>query len=438
MNSSGPGPASAHGQWHLPVATGAVVLVLAAALGWWWSGGPQTPVPQPARGPAAVPVAVVAVQPAASASMAAAVVLTPASAAPGSRPDCRASEAPLARLRAGLVALLPGDAASSALLARYELASAELDRAGLAAHAAAVQRLRTSADPVQQAAGLFILSSPRLTGMEGCQGGDCSQALKRLDQAAVAPLAELATLARDTPSARVYGWAWNACSMARHKGWAPPACVGLNPQRWAQLAPDSAWPWLAQATQARLAGDVAGELGAMHRAAGATNWRSESGGLLRLLLAAQAPGQAAQVQRQTDLHALLTEVGALGMNLGGVGSYCGKPLDANRQQTCTAIAERLLTQADSLLHLGIGIGVAERSGWPAAKVAALRDESARLTQQSGTVDTVLSSVSSDPVTVCASLARMHQQIVQRAELGELGALRAQLGASQAPSAPAAR
>jgi len=323
-------------------------------------------------------------------------------------------------------------------MAQYESESAEFDRAGLAAHAAAVQRLRTSADPVQRAAGLFILSSARLTGMEGCQGDDCSQVLKRLEQAAVAPLAELAMLARDNASAQVYSWAWNACSMARYKGWAPPACEALNPQRWAQLAPDSAWPWLAQASQARLAGDVAGEVSAMHRAAGAANWRNESGGLLRLLLAVQAPGQSAQVQRQTDMHALMAELGSAGMGLGGLATFCGKAMDANRQQTCTTIAERLLTQADSLLHLGIGIGVAERSGWPAAKVTALRLERQQLTRQAADLGPLLSAIGPDPATACAGLARMHQEIVRRAELGELAALRAQLAASPAASAPAAR
>jgi len=219
---------------------------------------------------------------------------------------------------------------------------------------------------------VFILASPPACRAADCQGDDCAEAMKQLEQSGMAPLAELAALARETTSAQVYGWAGTACNTAQYKGWAPPGCVGLSTQRWAQLAPNSAWPWLAQATQARLAGDASGELNAMHRAGGAANWRSDSGSLLRLLLAAQPQGLQGLPRLNSELQALITDITALAINVPmGLDSFCGRSLDANRQQTCTVMADRLLSQADNLLHLGIGIAVAERAGLPGARSGGL-------------------------------------------------------------------
>lgn len=384
---------------------------------------------------APVPLASAVLVKPAVASPAVAVSATSASAiAPLAEGGCGASITPLAKLRAAVAAALPDDNALVALLARMESEEDTAQRAGAAAHAAAVQRLRASADPQQHAAGLFILASPRPAGPMDCHGGDCSQALKQLEQSGVAPLAELAALARETTSAQVYGWAWTACNTAQYKGWAPPGCVGLSTQRWAQLAPNSAWPWLAQATQARLAGDASGELNAMHRAGGAANWRSDSGSLLRLLLAAQPQGLQGLPRLNSELQALITDITALAINVPmGLGSFCGRSMDANRQQTCAAMADRLLSQADNLLHLGIGIAVAERAGLPAARTAASRQELDQLKKQTPDLDAVQAA---SAVTACAGMAQMRQYIARQATLGELGALRERLAASAlAASAP---
>ena len=396
----------------------AAVLLLA----WRWLFTPP-PVPGAAPGPVAAAARVV---PDAASAVAAGAGSAAAGAAPFADADCGVNITPLAKLRAAVSAALPDDSALAALLPRLEKEEDTAQRAGAAAHAAAVQSLRASADPVQHAAGLFILASPRPAGPLNCQGDDCAEAMKQLEQSGAAPLAELAALAGRTTSAEVYGWAWTACSMALHKVWAPAGCVGLSTQRWAQLAPDSAWPWLAQATQARLAGDVAGEVNAMHRAAGASNWRSDSGRLLRPLLAAQVQGLQGLPRLHSELQALLTDI-TLTINLPtGLGSYCGRAMDANRQQTCAVMADRLLSQADNLLHLSLGITLAERSGLPALRTAALRQEHEQLMKQSPGLEGVLAA---SAVTACAGMAQMRQHINRQAVLGELGALRERLAAS---------
>lgn len=425
-------PSRAPPRWR---AAGAVLLAgLLLAVVWLWPLQ-VAPVPGTVVAPASVAMLAVppAAWPAASAPMAGAAPAA-ASAQPGPEADCGASITPLAKLRAVLASALPDDSQLAALLARVENEEDTAQRAGAAAHAAAVQRLRASADPVQQAAGLYILASPRPAGPMNCQGDDCSEAMKQLEQSGVAPLAELAALARETTSAQVYGWAWSACNMALYKGWGPPGCVGLSPQRWAQLAPESAWPWLAQATQARQAGDVAGEVSAMHRAGGAANWRSDSGSLLRLLLAAQPQGLQGLPRLHSELQALMTDITTVAINVPmGLGSFCGRAMDANRQQTCAAMADRLLSQADNLLHLGLGIAVAERSGLPAARTAALRQERDLLMKQTPSLDAVQAT---NAVTACAGMAQMRQYIARQATLGELGVLRERLAASS-PVLPAA-
>lgn len=417
------------------VVGGAVVLVLGVLLGWWWlHGRVAVPAPQTAPPALAVLAAPGAAVPAASAPTAATVV-APAPVRSRAEPDCRVSEAPLAKLRAAVAALRPDDAASSALMARIEAEDRRADQAGMAAHRAAVATLRASADPLRRAAGLYAAMLGLPSEVPPCEDNKgCAEAIRRTGGAYTPGLAELATQARDGTSAQVYAWALHACGTARYQGWSPAACEGLSAQRWAQLAPQSAWPWLALADEARKAGDLSGEVGAMHRAAQATQWRSNSGELLRLLLAAQPPDQTPQVRLRSEARAVVIDSLASFSSQGsllGVSRHCSAHQDANRRQTCAAIADRLLGQADSLVLLAVAIGVSERSGVPAARIAAARDEAKQLPTLAVDWEPLLSA---SPATACEGLARASRYIASMAALGELGALREQLAAS----APAAR
>ena len=417
------------------VVGGAVVLVLGVLLGWWWlHGRAAVPAPQTAPPALAVLAAPGAAAPAASAPTAATVV-APAPVRSRAEPDCRVSEAPLAKLRAAVAALRPDDAASSALMARIEAEDRRADQAGMAAHRAAVATLRASADPLRRAAGLYAAMLGLPSEVPPCEDNKgCAEAIRRTGGAYTPGLAELATQARDGTSAQVYAWALHACGTARYQGWSPAACEGLSAQRWAQFAPQSAWPWLALADEARKAGDLSGEVGAMHRAAQAAQWRSNSGELLHLLLAAQPPDQTPQVRLRSEARAVVIDILASFSSQGslvGVSRHCSGHQDANRRQTCAAIADRLLGQADSLVLLAVAIGVAERSGVSAAHVARAKDEAKRLPTLAVDWEPVMSA---SPATACEGMAQVSRYIASMAALGELGALRERLAAS----APAAR
>jgi hypothetical protein len=120
----------------------------------------------------------------------------------------------------------------------------------------AVERLLASGDAREHAAGLFLDATSPLPGLFRCPDQDCSDAIKGHAAAQAAPIHQLASMARSGNAAEVYAWAVSACQWRVHETPPPTICSHLSNERWAQLAPDSVWPWLALAGVARRAGDV--------------------------------------------------------------------------------------------------------------------------------------------------------------------------------------
>ena len=89
----------------------------------------------------------------------------------------------------------------------------------------------------------------------------------------------------------------------------------------------------------------------------------------------------------------------------------------NRRQTCEALADLLVSRGDTLLDLGVGRALGEKLGWPADRVAALRDEGLALmalqTEQ---------LVTRQPYS-CASVENLVAHYAEVARLGELATMR---------------
>ena len=422
-----------------------VALALAAGLAWWWRAAPQpegrhvpaTVVPGVVPSPVPLQAPQARAQPVVTAL---AVPITPEAASA----DCVASLSSLGRLRAAAAGALADDSVLRPLLARIETEEDRAQQAGAALHAAAVQRLRASTDLPTRAIGLQLAAMLQPNSPADCQGDDCTAALQAARQQARAPLAELATLALGSNDAQVYARAWSACQQASQPPADVPACSQLSVQRWAQLAPDTAAPWLVLAAQARAAGDAAGELNAMHRAALASDWRHPAGDLLRPLLAQTAPVPAAPLVRwHAEFHALSAELRVASMVAPMPLQFCAAPLDSNRLQTCTQLANRMLAAPEDLMQLSLAIAMARRVGLPAEQVAVRRREFDALMAASASQARHLAVPGADAAlntaTLCAGMAAMHQHLVRWADGGELAALRALLpaAAGAAPVRPAA-
>jgi hypothetical protein len=422
-------------RWWRPL----VVLSLAAAMGWWWQAAQRAALLPPAEQPVAAAVVPDVVVPEVPAPVRQASS-PPVPAAPRTDAnDCVASMSTLVRLRTAAVAASAAghEGVLRPLLARIETEDERARDAGAALHAGAVERLRASADPATRAVGLQVAAMQPPTGRAGCRRDECLDEVRAAGQQAHARLAELAELALGSQDGQIYARAWITCRQAGKRADDVPACGQLSAERWAQLAPDTAAPWLALAEQARTVGDLAGQLNAMHGAALASDWRNPAGGLLRALLAQTAGLPSDPMARwYVDWHALSAGLQVAGLGAATMLQYCAAPLDANRQQVCNQLARRVLAAPEDLLQLRLAIHLGERVGWPAEQLVARRRELDALDAAAASQISQW-AVPDDmakwkPAAMCAGLAAMRQHVARLAELGELAALRALL-----PVAPAA-
>jgi hypothetical protein len=180
----------------------------------------------------------------------------------------------------------------------------------------------------------------------------------------------LARRALAAGDARVYALAFNTCG-ADKRG--DGACQLLNAAQWARLDPTNATPWLHVLAAARERNDRAGQDEALHRIA--TAQRSEVGFFA-------VPGLIANAAPADDVSVLLaTWTMALeSIAMQRLPSY--QPLlaacrsdalrDANRRQTCNAIATLLTDSADSLIERGTGATLGQQLGWSAERNDSLR------------------------------------------------------------------
>jgi hypothetical protein len=169
---------------------------------------------------------------------------------------------------------------------------------------------------------------------------------------------------------RVYALAFNACGGNKH---ADGACQLLNAAQWARLDPTNATPWLHVLAAARERNDRAGQDEALHRIA--TAQRSEVGFFaVPGLIANAAPAGDAPALLASWTMALESVVMQPRPSYQPLLTACRSETlrDANRRQTCSAIATLLTDSADTLIERGIGATLGQQLGWPAERNDSLR------------------------------------------------------------------
>ncbi len=301
----------------------AVLLLLLLAAAWWWlrpgpGPGPlarPVPPPQPGLPLAALPAAAPS-QPAVAPRAASRVA-----AAPQARPDpvpqpsgCGAADAP-------------------APLERW------------------LGAMQASADERQRAAG-WLIAMP-------------SDGETMRDR--------LATLAATSTDPAVQAYAQRAC---RSDSQVSSACLALPADAWVRTEPDNAAAWLALAADGRA--DAAAQAEARRRAAQASRFDAHMARLPLLAAAAQPAGL-----QPGDWLAMAA---ALGRSRGdwlvteALRTHCVAvlPQESGPRDDCTAIAELLLQQAQTLPDLQQARELGARLGWPASRLQELRDQEAQL------------------------------------------------------------
>lgn len=190
----------------------------------------------------------------------------------------------------------------------------------------------------------------------------------------VETLDALARGAASSTDPDAYALAFRECH-----GRAAGACQLLSAERWAQLDPENANPWVYVFEDARAHEDRAAQQEALYRIGSAQRSRSGGAAVVGAVLDA-APDDDASRQAASLLviQAIGTEAAVVLGAYREISAACrGDALkDANRAQTCGAIAEMLAEHSDSMLELQTGATIGRQVGWPADRVDLLLGQSA--------------------------------------------------------------
>ena len=222
-----------------------------------------------------------------------------------------------------------------------------------------------------------------------------------------------ALLAARSSDAQAYQMALTACS---GPGGDTPHCARLTPQRWAELDPSDARPWLRLMEAAQQRQDAAGVAAALAEAAARP-------GLSRgqFLLERQVVAVAGAVPDAAGIGNALVAI--IGMDAAMPVFDLGAPLracrgdalrDATRLAQCRALARQVLANATDLGEATIAQKLADRVGVPREQQA--HDAATLKAAQDRYVERALTDIGSD----CAAMQRLKRLSSERAATGELG------------------
>jgi hypothetical protein len=249
-------------------------------------------------------------------------------------------------------------------------------------------------------------AAARLVAHAGAQG-DVARPLSQL-------ALQLAQHGRDAGDAVVMAWALALCEHG-------DGCAGQVIEDWIALQPENLAPWLALASaEPTSTRALAGMRQARHFRLG---YGALSGTVRTALTAAEAGYVRASLLRR----ALAIE-GTLALPpLMPVTRWCpARPgVDAS---DCDHLAQVLTTGSDTLLGYFVGTRVAERAGWPAARLEGLRATRKRLEAGATRMAAGLIDPSMQPWS-CTSAAAVDDFVRVLGDVGELeAALRVPPGA----------
>ncbi len=224
----------------------------------------------------------------------------------------------------------------------------------------------------------------------------------------------LARMAAASTDPKVYALAFNVCGM-RAKG----ACGLLNAAQWARLDNGNAQPWMHLLYDAQARKDSAAEQEALHRIA--TAQRSDVGFF-------DLAGRIVSAAPDDDL-ALAASYQMAGNAIGVSAAWfipyqsltraCrGDALqDANRVQTCAALAETMVEHSDTVMTQLIGLAIGRGVGLPDERSDRIRAE------YSGYAALTIERIAGADRYGCAAMRREVENIRRHATLTETGAIR---------------
>jgi hypothetical protein len=354
----------------------------AAALVWWaWPVREATREPAPAR---AVDGAVPAVAPR----------VPPAEAvAPPELPDFAMLRIPARQPGevevCGEGAAAPDSPAQAQLLAQADART----RRVLQTH---LQQMRDARDPQLRAAALML-------------------------QGDLAALRELTTRSADPV---VHAYAHQACLRTALRS--PGGCAGFSVQRWAEVDPDNAVPWLALGDEALARGDPAAADAAYARAAQAAQVQAHEHRLVAQLWDARSRTLSAH-----DSLALLKGLAPLQAQLVHRSRlplirHCRavRAADDERRATCDDLAQLFAARAVTLQDYQYTARLAEAAGWPAPMVEQLRANAQALRRLAA--PPVATTEFPGGALGCAALAQTARALLETSRHGAMPVLRERL------------
>ena len=271
------------------------------------------------------------------------------------------------------------------------------------------QRLLRHPDPKVQALAVFFTPE-----------SDPAERTRRRDRLALAAAA--------SADGSLYAMALAACR-PDDSGDAGNACAMLSLAQWARLEPANGVPWLQLAAEARRRGDAGGEAEAMHRAALASRFDARWGSFAELVDRALPPDAPGWQHLFLMVQAVGVQAALTAPEYQEMLEFCRpERLDANRRQTCDALARGLLDRGTTLMDHGMAGALGRRLGWPAERLQALEQERDAYTAV-GLRQAL--SITMD----CAGVQRTRAWLLDMSRLGELGAARRAVALGSAARAP---
>jgi hypothetical protein len=238
------------------------------------------------------------------------------------------------------------------------------------------------------------------------------------------PLAEQARddavqLAAGGEDPAVYALALSMCNSTL--GSEAAACQSLSPQRWAQLDPDNAAPWLMIASKAQLSGDGAAEAQAFSHAAKAHKMDSYNFSALTFA-EPELPPDVTPLERSYLAEEVIgVEAATWNPQYSVATRHCSTDAmhDNTVRQQCDSMAQLLVNQGTNLLDLGIGKTIGAHVGWSKERVDKVVQE------QHALMWAILAQEPHEETErwSCDNVNRQSAYFAKLVQLGELGAAR---------------
>ena len=305
-------------------------------------------------------------------------------------------------------------------------AALALDRAAAELMASGIDRNRALGLKLRMAAAVRPIQNRALQQQPDClTNANCAARLDDVSAIAAAPWVEsMAKLALTTTDANAYGQAFQACSKGDSSKRAA-SCKLLSPDRWAQLDPHNAAPWLYVANAAHERKDAAAVEQAAYKIATSRvsdiRWGSD--------YAVMQSHAIAEQPRYTQIAASVDVVGSSVKspipNYQSLTSLCARESmnDDNRRRLCSDMGEMFVQRDTSLIGFSVGIALGERAGWDRERIENLRDEREALTSMHA------ATLGGERLFSCGWFEKFDAWSRDVARHGEMGAARARIKAS---------